>query len=309
MRNTISIPSAVVATITVVAATTGFASGRTAGATTPVERTAASAFCSQVNAERTARGLNQLRCTYDGGAQAAVAAHTDSTAVWVADVPNAAAATIAFMQSADHRWWLMDPTATTIDIGVSCVDFQAGDGWTEHLMDVGANLPEAHGPDGAPTAGYVTQPSSATPCGAATPSVTSPPATAPPTAPGPQRGSTSGGSAPPTATAPTRDSASTMNRTSESVSTSTVTTTPARHRAPASSTTIAKNPPQLAAGLTVTHRPARSRTRSHSRNEGSEAPSSPLWKWCLSFVVVVALLAGGVSLMRLLHRPTNGGEP
>lgn len=169
MRTTFSIPPVVAALISISAATTGLLSGGVAEAATPVEANAAQTFCGTVNAERSARGLARLRCTYGGGAQAAVESHTDSTAVWIPYATNPATATIAFMQSADHRWWLMDPTATVIDIGVACVDFRTGDGWTQHLMDVAANLPDAHGPDGAPAPGYVTRADSATPCGPPTP--------------------------------------------------------------------------------------------------------------------------------------------
>lgn len=169
MQTTFSIPTVVAALISVSAVTTGLLSGGVAAATTPVEADAAQTFCGTVNAERSARGLARLRCTYGGGAQAAAESHTDSTAVWIPYATNPAAATIAFMQSADHRWWLMDPTATVIDIDVACVDFRTGDGWTQHLMDVAANLPDAHGPDGAPAPGYVTRPDSSTPCGPPTP--------------------------------------------------------------------------------------------------------------------------------------------
>jgi len=186
-----------VVTAMVVAAALG-GSTQPASATTPVESQAAHRFCETVNNERAARGLDAVACTYNGAAQAAVETHQDLTAVWMPGTENAATATRQFMQSDDHRGWLLISHPDSMDIGVQCV-YAVGD-W---FLYVGANFSGGHlTPQGSPLpprnpivtpydATRVCAPARPTPTvpPATTPPATVPPVTAPPPAPAPSSNS------------------------------------------------------------------------------------------------------------------------
>ena len=307
---------AVVAVTMIAAITAGGAVAPAAtAATSPVEQAAAQTFCADVNHERAARGLQALRCTYNGAAQSAVESHQDRTAVWIPLAPNPAYATIAFMQSPPHRWWIMDPTATIMDVGVSCSSYQVGDGSTDFGMYVGADLPDAHGPDGAPPAGYVTQADSSTPCGARIPPSTNPPpATVPPQpastasqapSPGPSNGSGPGSQ--PAASGSTAGPGE-ASRHAGSPST----TIPGYHNgsaagpgAPVTSTSVASHETVLAKGRHGQGGRSAGAPHGSITSPRSSSPSGHLnWWWALVPVCGLGLVVLLLVARRIHLRPT-----
>lgn len=167
-----------VVTAMVVAAALG-GSTQPASASTPVETNEAHRFCAMVNNERAARGLDAVRCTYNGAAQAAVETHQDRTDVWMPGTRNAATATRQFMQSDDHRAWLLIAHPDSMDIGVQCV-YAVGD-WFLYVgaSFSGGRLPSQGEP--IPPMNPIVTPNDATRvCTPATSPPTAPPATSPP---------------------------------------------------------------------------------------------------------------------------------
>lgn len=317
MRIPSTLSLAVVAATMLAAATAGgsLATAATA-ATSPVEQSASQTFCADVNHERGARGLGALRCTYNGAAQSAVESHQDRTAVWIPLTSNPASATIAFMQSAPHRTWIMNASATIMDVGVSCASYQVGDGSTGFGMYLGANLPDALLPGAGapipPASPIVTASDNSSPCGVRTPPATippQPPATAPPH-PEPPAPGTSNGSGPGSQPAP---AGSTTGHGGTSLK-------------PASpSTTILGRPKDSATGPGMTATTASGPhhkalvAKSHHRKDGpsSGAPhgsitssksSSPggnsSWWWALVPVGGLALAAGLRAAQRIHSRTT-----
>lgn len=274
---------AVVAVTMCAATTAGGAVATSANAaTSPVEQSAAQAFCADVNAERAARGARALHCTYNGAAQSAVESHQDRTDVWVPLANNPASATVAFMQSNAHRYSLVAANATAMDVGVSCASYQPGDGSTDFGMYVGADF-DQHPTAAAPLNPIVTTSDGSTPCGARIPPPTIPPPTQPPgtlppqhTPPAPGR-SNGGGSS-----SPIGPSESTPGPSRTSPNSGTVSPPPPGSKSSTTSTSVPRHKALVDKGPHSPHVTSTGAPRSSITSSGSASQGGPsIWWWTL----------------------------